>query len=170
MVAMSRFIDERGRIFGKVNVVDILVLLVIVAVVVFAVVRLSGGGTDTRPLKVTFIAKELRNEEADSVLKWVKPGDNLVDESGTVLGKVQSVVAEATLVEYFTSTDIPQQFPSTILKDVKIVVRGQGSVSGHSARIGGTSVLRLDKVIVVVGTTRLTTLVNDLVWGEEALK
>ena len=33
---MARILDERGRIFGKVNIVDILVLLVIVAVVVFA--------------------------------------------------------------------------------------------------------------------------------------
>ena len=33
---MSRFLDERGRIFGKVSVVDILVILVIIAVVAFA--------------------------------------------------------------------------------------------------------------------------------------
>lgn len=167
---MSRLIDERGRLFGRVNVVDILVLLVIVAVVVFAVVRLSGGGAETRPLKVTFIAKELRTSEAQNVLKWVKPGSTLTDEGGTVLGTVQSVTAAPTPVEYLTSTDELRAFPSPTKMDASIVVVGKGSLSGHSARIGGTSVLRFDKVVVIVGTTKLTTLVGDLAWGEEALK
>ncbi len=48
---MGRFIDERGRIFGKVNIVDILVILVIVAVVVFAVVRFTGTSSASVPLE-----------------------------------------------------------------------------------------------------------------------
>ena len=53
---LSRILDDRGRIFGKVNIVDLVVLVVIVAIVVFAAVRLTGGGAvDTVPVKVTFV-------------------------------------------------------------------------------------------------------------------
>ncbi len=45
---MSRIIDERGRMPGKVNVVDILVFLVIVAVV-FAITRLTGSSSQKVP-------------------------------------------------------------------------------------------------------------------------
>ena len=39
---MSPFIDDRGRLFGRVSVVDIIVLLLIVAVGAFAWGRFSG--------------------------------------------------------------------------------------------------------------------------------
>jgi hypothetical protein len=170
MVAMSRFLDERGRIFGKLNVVDILVFLVIVAVVVFAVVRLTGTESETKPLKITFTVKELRKSEAADLMKWLQPGMTLTDEGGTILGKVQSVGESPLMEEYLTSADVLQEFPSPIFSDVSIVVLGEGQVSGHSARIGSVSVLRFDKVVVLGATGKFTTLVTDLVWGPEALK
>ena len=85
---MSRFLDERGRIFGKVNVVDILVLLVIIAVVVFAVVRFTGASSETVPLKVTYTVEEVRQATVDAIQETVEVNGTVRDDGGTVLGKV----------------------------------------------------------------------------------
>jgi hypothetical protein len=170
MVAMSRFIDERGRIFGKVNIVDILVLLVIVAVVVFAVVRLTGGGSSTIPVKVSFTVKELRNSEADRLQQNWQAGGTLTDEGGTVLGKIVSVTVSDLKEEYLTSTDQLQEFDSPVFSDLTVVVLGEGRVSNNSARIGSVSVLVGDKVVLLGGKSKGTSLVSDLKWGPEALK
>ena len=73
---MSRFLDERGRIFGKVNVVDILVLLVIVAVIVFAVMRLTGSSSVTVPVAVVYTVEEVRGSDrtAPSRPSWKERG------------------------------------------------------------------------------------------------
>ena len=65
---MSRFLDERGRIFGKVNIIDILVLLVIVAVVVLAVVRLKTGVFETVPVRVTYTLEKSADRRCVSAL------------------------------------------------------------------------------------------------------
>ena len=57
---MSRFLDDRGRLFGKVNIVDLIVLLVIIAVVVFAVVRMTGSSSKTVPVRVTYVVEAVR--------------------------------------------------------------------------------------------------------------
>ena len=38
-------IDEKGRLFGKINIVDLLVILVIVIAAVFVGVKFLGGGS-----------------------------------------------------------------------------------------------------------------------------
>ena len=82
---MSRVLDERGRIFGKVNVVDLLVLVVVVALVVFAVTRTTGagGGSETTlPVRVTFTlqTQSTYNWEAASDQRWTVPINFLVSK------------------------------------------------------------------------------------------
>lgn len=167
---MSRFLDERGRIFGKVNIIDILVLLVIVAVVVFAVVRLTGNAATTVPVRVTFQVKEIRNADARRLQTYWKSGVTLSEESGTVLGKVQEVTVTPTREEYLTSDNQLQEFDSPILSDVDVVVLGSAQRSNTSAHIGSVSVNRGDKVVVLGGQTKEAMIVTDLVWNPESVK
>lgn len=95
---MSRFLDERGRFFGKVNVVDLVVLLVIIAIVVFAVVRMTGGSSTTVPVKVTYTVQAVQGATVDAL--DVK--GTVRDDGGTVLGEVAKVTVRPTLEEYMT--------------------------------------------------------------------
>ena len=167
---MSRFLDERGRIFGKVNIVDILVLLVIVAVVVFAVVRVSGGGTNTIPVKVTFTVEAVRSDDVAAIeVKW-QPGGTVSNDTGTVLGTLETITTNATREEFFNSKDVLQKVDSLIYSDVVVVVSGQGQASSGVVRIGTVAVNIGDKVIISSHGCNKQAVVGDVLWGPEALK
>jgi hypothetical protein len=166
---MSRFIDERGRIFGRVNVVDILVLVIIIAVVVFAVLWFTKYESDTVPVKVTFRAEAVRNSDADSLGASWAPGARVTDGSGSAtIGQVIETEITQTPVEYITPEGEVQSFPSAVFSDVTIVVRGEAHVSNNIVHISGVSVMGNDKVIIAANGYKRQTVVADVVWGEAA--
>lgn len=163
---MSRFLDERGRIFGRVNVVDILVFLVIVAVVVFAVLRVSGGSSETVPVKVTYAVEGVR----EATVNALEAKGTVRDDGGTVLGTVEGVTSSPTLEEFLTPDGQLKAFESPIYKTVNIVVLGQGQVSGSTVRIGSLP-LRVGKKVTLVGTGyEVQTVIMDVIWGADAVK
>ena len=167
---MSRFLDERGRIFGKVNVVDILVLLVVAAVVVFAVVRMTGSSSTTVPVRATYTAEAVRQATVDMLRKNVKVKGTVRDEGGTLLGAVQDVVVTPTREEFITPQGKLEEFQSPIFSDVSIAVLGEARVSGETVRIGSVP-LRAGKKVTLVGTGyEVQTVIMGVVWGAEAVK
>jgi len=163
---MSRILDERGRIFGKVNVVDILVLLVIIAVVVFAVVRMTGSTSQTVPVQVTYTVEAVRQATVDQL----QAIGTVRDEGGTVLGQVESVSVQPTLEEFMTPDGELKAFDSPVFSDVNIVVLGDGRVSGSTVRIGSVP-MRVGKKITLVGTGyEVQTVIMDVAWGDEVSK
>ncbi len=163
---MSRFLDERGRFFGKVNVIDLLVLLVIIAVVVFAVVRMTGGSSETVPVRVTYTVEAVRQASVDAL----QAKGEVTDDGGTVLGKVEEVVVTPTLEEFLTPDGELKAFESPVFSDVSIVVLGEGRVSGSTVRIGSVP-MRVGKKVTLVGTGyEVQTVIMGVVWGEEAAK
>jgi hypothetical protein len=147
---MSRFIDERGRIFGKVNVVDILVFLVIVAVIVFAVTRLTGSSSEKVPVTVQYMIEEVRDATVDAITSTVEQGGRVTDEAGTVLGDVVKIDVAPTVEEYMTPAGELEEFESPIYNDVLITVSGKATVTGRTARIGSVQ-LRVGKPVTLVG-------------------
>lgn len=167
---MSRFLDERGRIFGKVNVVDILVLLVIIAVVVFAVVRMTGSSSETVPLRVTYTVEAIRQALVDQLQEEVQFKETVRDEGGTVLGKVEEVIVRPTQEEYLTPQGELKAFDSPIFKNVDIVLLGEGSVSSSTIRIGSVPMRVRHKVTLIGAKFEAQSVIGDVVWGAEALK
>ena len=145
---MSRFLDERGRIFGKVSVVDILVFLVIIAVVVFAVVRMTGSNAATVPLRVTYRVEAIRQATVDQLREKVRLKETVKDEGGTVLGRVEEVIVQPTQEEYMTPQGELKPFDSPIFSDVDIVVLGEGSAAG--LRIGSIP-MRVGNKVTLIG-------------------
>lgn len=167
---MARFLDERGRIFGKVNVVDIVVLLAIIAVAVFAVVRFTGSDAATVPLKVTYRVEQVRQATVDAIQGAVKVGGTVRDDGGTMLGKIVAVDVGPTRVEYMTPQGELKGFDSPVFSDVSIVVQGKGTESGGTFRIGNVPMV-VGKVVVLRGSTfEVRSAVAGVVSGEGALK
>jgi hypothetical protein len=159
---MSRFLDERGRIFGKVNVVDLLVLLVIVAVVAFAAVRMTGGSS--KPIE------EVRQATVDVLTDALQSRATVRDDGGTVLGKVVDVVPTPTVEESMTAEGEVKAVNSPVFSDVDIVVQGEGRQSGSTVRIGSVPI-RVGKKVTLVGTKfEVQTVIMGVISGEEALK
>ncbi len=165
---MTRVVDDRGRLFGKVNIVDILVLLVILAVVVFAAVRLAGADSvsATVPVQVSFL-----NKAVDRALLEGLPSEGTVrDSAGNVIGELQSVEVTPTVQEMLTGDGQYKTFSSSTHSDVTFVVMCQGTVLDSSAHIGGLTARVGADVRIVAPGYEAQTVISRVVWGSDALQ
>lgn len=84
-------IDEKGKLFGKVSIIDVCILVVIVAAIIFVGIRFmpgKEGTTSDSKLTVTYYAEEV----SDFVANSVKVGDALMDDTrNCALGTVTNV-------------------------------------------------------------------------------
>ena len=117
-----------GRIFGKVNIVDLIVLIVIVAVVVFAVVRTTGDSSTTIPVRSPTRSRRSARATVDAITKAVQAGATVRDDGGTELW---AIVVEARCIARREGVPTPEgelkAFDSPVFSDVDIVVQGQGT-------------------------------------------
>jgi len=165
---MSRFIDERGRIFGRVNVVDVVVLLVIAAIVALAVVRFADEKVDSVPVRVTYTVERARPATVEALNATLSAKGTVTDQGGTVLGKVEEVVATPTLTEVVTPEGELKLADSPLYSDLNIVVLGEGVVSGSNVRIGSVAI-RVGQKETIVGTGfELEARIMRVTWGAEA--
>ena len=152
---MSRIVDEQGRVFGKVNVVDIVVVLALALLITFAIVRLSGGSTATAAVKVT-VTFRVGQVQAAYVERLEKATGTVEDDSGTVLGEVAQVTDQATIEEVPSSSGDSDQPPtiyavaSPIYRDVDFTLTSQANKVNGTYRIGNV-VLTLGKKVTLVG-------------------
>ena len=144
---MSRVLDERGRIFGKVNVVDVLVLLAVVALIVFTVVRTQGSGATTVPAQVTFEVAQVDQATASILLT---AHGTLRDDSARILGTIVKVTAQPSQEEVLNPlTGQSETVLSTLYQDVYVVVGARVAGPSYAYRIGSASVQTGDKVVIV---------------------
>ncbi len=164
---MSRILDDRGRLFGKVNIVDLVVLLVIAAVVVFAAVRLTGGGAvETVPVRVTFIDARVDN----ALVAGLQTKGTVKDLGGSVIGEVQSVQVTPSVEELLTTGGEFKTFASATQSDVTFVVLGEGTISDSTVHIGRVAA-RVGAEVKLIGPGyEAQTTIAEVVWGAEALK
>lgn len=168
---MSRFLDERGRIFGKVSIVDLLVLLVIVAVVAFAVVRMTGStSSQTVPVTVTYTVTEVRQATVNMLVHAAETAGYVRDDGGTKLGEVVSVEATPALKEGFTPDGELKAFESLVFSDVNVVVEGEAQLVNSALRIGSVE-MGVGKKLTLVGTGFETqAVIMGVVWDQGAVK
>lgn len=127
------FIDNRGRLFGWVNLVDVLVVLALIALVAFAYVRFVAGAGDEETITTTFLAEQVR----DPTIFEIEVGDEVRDETGTFLGTIQETTDYPSKIEFLNEeTGVVSVEDSKLYKDIEFVVEGQGQVSGSQYAIG----------------------------------
>ena len=93
-------IDEKGRLFGKINIVDLLVLLVVVIGIVVVAVKFiipntaagSGGGATKTHLTYQVLVENVRPEVYENVQKYIP--STLMAAGEMLDGQVVAVTAE----------------------------------------------------------------------------
>lgn len=144
---MASFIDRQGRILGKVSAVDVLIVLLVAALIVFAFARFSKPAAQAVPVRITLTVEKVR----DPTVSVFKQGAPVYDEGGALLGHVKEVTASRMPLDVYTA-DGRQVAGATsqVYWDLKIVVEGQGHVSASSISVGGVP-LRVGKPLVIIG-------------------
>lgn len=90
-----KLIDEKGKLFGKINLIDLLVIVVVIAALAFAALRLRGGSDPinaTTKLTYTTMVSGVDNATYEEVLRQL-------DAAG---GKDQ-LMADGALVDAFVT-------------------------------------------------------------------
>lgn len=144
---MSPVLDDRGRLFGKVSVVDLFVLLLLVALALFAYARLAGTDTVEEPYNLTLTVEKVR----DVTVAQFQEGDTVTDEGGTVLGRIVSPPSDtATPIEVPTWIGGLELADSKLYKDVSVIVQGRGNHSSSTWGVGSLD-LAVGKILTVRG-------------------
>ncbi|MDU1023510.1 MAG: DUF4330 family protein [Peptoniphilus harei] len=122
-----KIIDKKGRLFGLINIVDLLIIILLLALVAVGVKRFGNkaavGEATTKKGVITAEIKDVR----DVTAKNVKVGDPIYDyDKGTLIGKILTAEVEPykDKTEYqgkFFNSEVPDKYRviMTIDADVK---------------------------------------------------
>lgn len=138
-------LDNNGKLLGKINLIDFILILIIVAAVVFAamkVVSARNKTADVTPVRISFFAEEV----PDYVATALKEGTSVLDSTENVtMGTVESFKVGNPL-GYVTDTNGEvEEVQRTGYKSVTITITGNAQLGAHGATI--------DKVLYAVGHT-----------------
>lgn len=148
-------LDNKGRLFGKVNIVDLLIVIIIVAAGIFLGKMLFGPEStiaQTQKVQLTLYCEETPNYVAEQL----KEGSEAWDaENNVTLG---------TLTEWRTGesksavTDITGQVVEISREDycsVTLMVDGDGVIGDHGVTINGTLYAAGQSMSVYFGDCKL---------------
>ncbi|MCF6097224.1 DUF4330 domain-containing protein [Thermovorax subterraneus] len=132
-------IDKKGRLFGLINVIDLLVIILVVAVAARFVLnpQKNSSAAEEKMIQVVMLVKDVR----DATAKVIKEGD-IVRETKTnnLLGKVTKVEVKPAETLVNTADGRVLNVPNPVLKDVYVTVEGSATVGENAIVLGGTEI------------------------------
>lgn len=130
-------IDKNGKLFGKINLIDFIIVLILIAAVAFValkVVNKDDSGAAVTPVRVSFFAEEV----PDYVANTLKANTSVLDSTEKVtIGTVESFEIGKP-IGYFTDTK--GQVQSVVREgynSITINMLANGELSEHGVTIGG---------------------------------
>lgn len=121
-----KIIDKKGRLFGLINIVDLLIIILLLALVAVGVKRFGNkaavGEATTKKGVITAEIKDVR----DVTAKNVKVGDPIYDyDKGTLIGKILTAEVEPykDKTEYqgkFFNAEVPDKYRVIVTLDADV--------------------------------------------------
>jgi hypothetical protein len=145
-----KLIDEKGKLFGKINIIDIFVLIVILLVIGVAGYKFGGSkfkgmfGETTAPSKnITFTVRlTVRNEAiAQAIIKNIHPKDQLIASSNYINAFIESAGYNPSVVTGTNAEGIAVNSNDPQKKDVFITVTAKSDPSSLVTKLGTQDVL-----------------------------
>ncbi|WP_317367185.1 DUF4330 domain-containing protein [uncultured Tyzzerella sp.] len=142
---MSKIVDEKGKLFGIVNVVDLLVAIVIIGVIAIVGIRLTSSSRNAegqspldgkKEIYVTLYGNSIVPEAIDTL----KPGDKLVANNVFTDAEIVSIDMEpaAYITTNYEGEAILAQHP--IWKDITVVIKDTVNASSPILKAGNQEV------------------------------
>ncbi|TYP57819.1 DUF4330 domain-containing protein [Thermosediminibacter litoriperuensis] len=132
-------IDKKGRLFGLINIIDLMVILLIVAVAGRFALKAQQRpvGSAEKKIEVVLLVKDVR----DATASVIKEGD-IVRETKTnnLLGKITKVEVRPAETLVNTADGRVVSVPNPVLKDVYVTLEGSGTAGENAIVIGGTEI------------------------------
>lgn len=157
-------IDNKGRLFGLVSVIDIFVIAVILIIIIFGALQLGGGSgigilQSPVPVSMSFTIENLETFTTNSINIGDPVADNL---TGVSFGNITSINTNPT-IEYNPNSDgiliasfLPDHYHlviSTLIEGFR--VQNGVWISGHTFLIG-------EQIVIRAGNTNIFMLISDI--------
>jgi hypothetical protein len=118
---MSKLVDKNGRLFGKISVVDLLILVVVIIMAAAWVIRSNGNEAapataSTQTVSYEMMIREIRQNS----LNLLHVGDTLWDDHGVNLGVITAIASEpatgtaATVDGTFRESSVAERLNVTV--------------------------------------------------------
>ncbi|MBO8164473.1 MAG: DUF4330 domain-containing protein [Brevibacillus sp.] len=138
-----RLIDNQGRLFGKVNLIDFLLILVVLGAVAFGVYKMTQGEVVINAPEKTVTVQFYGNALYPFVVENIKEGDTIRSlESNDVIGKIVKIdeVKEAiNLVSTADGRTVISEIPDKY--SIYFTVEGKASLVNNILQAGSTPLL-----------------------------
>ena len=136
-------LDKNGKLFGKINLIDFILILIVAAAVVFAAMKVVSSRNNTAsvtPVRITFFCEEV----PDYVANALKEGTSVLDSTENVtMGTVESFKVGDPLGYVTNTKGVVEEVERTGYKSVTITMLSNAELGQHGATI--------DKVLYAVG-------------------
>lgn len=139
------FIDEKGRLFGKINIFDLFVLVVLLLIGGAVYIKFFGGSGPVQvPVREIRYDVELR-EKNKGFVDVIKIGDEIRNSiNGRYLGKVvgkkvlpEKVLAEDLVKGRYIKADMPGKYTVILTLEAEVKVYPQSiTLEGGEIKIG----------------------------------
>lgn len=172
-------IDEKGRLFGKINIVDLLVILVIIiAAAVLGMKFLKpgsssvvGGSSTTTHVEYTVLVENVQPAVYENVKAFVDAGDATLMASGELLdGQVTAVEAKPhggditvnTSGDTLSFTADKGLLDLTFTIECNVINPITTEIGTQEVRVGKSHIVKTDRFEMSSGT------ILSCVWSDEA--
>ncbi len=157
------------RIFGKFNIIDLLLVIIILIVIIGVVHKFSKSNTvvfsQTKNIQVTFFNEDVANY----AIKSIKKGNVVKDRtSGAIIGKVTKVDIGPDIYYASDSEGKMKKSSKDGYNSVQITVLGKGVYSGNGVTFGNADFYINRQIDVFFGDSVLFTRISGInVIGEQ---
>jgi len=163
-----KLIDNKGRLFGKVNLLDCAVVLIVAAALIGAYLKFGvlqeSGTTELQPIRYTAEIANVR----DFIFENLQVGDVLYESGGVNIGTIVSLTAagykdaigltDGTLV----TAEVPERYMVLIEVEAEAtVVGGRYYIAKTSEIAVGSSRTFLSKYVACSGTVKEISIYGD---------
>lgn len=155
-------IDEKGRLFGKVNIVDLIIVVIILAAAAFIGMKLLGPESEianTQKVRITMFCEET----PDFVAAQLEEGAEAWDAANQVtLGTLKSWTLGDSKSAVTDITGEVVEISRSGYNSVTLVCEGEGVVSDHGVTIGSTLYANGQSASVYFGDCKLFLDIADI--------
>lgn len=134
-----KLIDDKGKIFGLINIIDLTVILLILLVAAGAYYKLNsdqGGIAAAKEIEFTVMVPCVRPKLAETV----QVGDKMVAGDSYQAVTVKSVEVKPAFGVYTSSDGSRVETTDPYLKDIFVVLEGKTVISGATINMGGQEI------------------------------
>lgn len=146
---MKKIIDEKGRLFGKLNLIDLLVVILVVCVIGAVAVKMTGtevtkedqlANAEMVDISYTILCRMVHNDIADYIVEN-EVGNQLMSNGELVESVFIEDIQRGTFYEnYVTNDGEPKKTESEEYCDLTFIISGQAPYGENAFRVGSQEV------------------------------